>query len=103
MSQEPIIASIAGSDARDGVQSASQSSLSSPEASSMPRRTEYPLPRLRSLRSSRMRESSRKGASRSAVASWLALSTTRISQSPPRASSTRCTAGTTVPISCSSL
>src|ERR1700733_4664908 len=96
-------ASIAGREAGGGVQSASHSSRSSPVASSIPRRTEYPLPRLLSLRSRRMRESRRKGAIRCPVRSSLALSTTRISQSAPRASSARTTAGTTVVISSCSL
>ena len=54
-------------------------------ASSIPRRTEKPLPLLCSLRSRRTRGSARKGWRRSTVSSSLALSTTMISNSPPRA------------------
>ena len=56
-SNSPASASIRGSAASDGAQSASQCSRSAPVASNMPRRTDAPLPRLRGLRSTRTRGS----------------------------------------------
>ena len=57
-SASSISSSICGSEGRQTAQSASQWRRSSPRASSIPRRIEWPLPRLRSLRSRRTRSPS---------------------------------------------
>ena len=86
-SQPSIRSIMPGSDGRQTAQSASQCSRSAPRASSIPRRIEWPLPRLTSLRTSRTRAPSSSGSRRATVASSLALSTTSNSKSPGPAES----------------